>query len=136
VTGRLRSRRTDALRRRRRLRCPAEPSRRRRPRQCRRLNRGAVLRRRGGRPPQQREAVGEIAADDTFTDFTDSARYVSLWRLRHAKRSRKPAQDPCLADISLGLLGSSALRSTGVGTESRCDGGNVSWRAPVLNVPA
>jgi hypothetical protein len=42
---------------------------------------------------------------------------------RTARRGRKPAQHLCIADISLGLLGSSALRSTWVGTESRCDGG-------------
>jgi hypothetical protein len=38
----------------------------------------------------RRDAVGEIAADHTFTEFTDCARYVSLWRLRHARRGRKP----------------------------------------------
>jgi hypothetical protein len=94
MTGKLRSRRTDALRRRRRLRYPAEPPRRCGPHQCRRLYRSAVLRRRGGRPPQQRVAVGEITADHPFTDFTDSARYVSLWRLRHARRGRKPRRIP------------------------------------------
>jgi hypothetical protein len=42
------------------------------------------------RHSSRREAVGEIAADHTFSNFTDSARYVSLWRLRHARRGRKP----------------------------------------------
>jgi hypothetical protein len=38
----------------------------------------------------QREAVGEIAADHTFTNFTDSARCVSLWRLSSPHTLGKP----------------------------------------------
>lgn len=63
MTGKLRSRQTDALR---------------------------------------REAVGEVSADDTCTDATDSGRCVSLWPWRHARRGRR----------RLGLLGSHAVRST------------------------
>ena len=48
-----------------------------------------------------------------------------------------PRKAPYFAPISLGqsLSGSSALRSTCPRTESRCDDGNVSWRARVLKVP-
>ena len=42
----------------------------------------------------QREAVGEIAADHTFTNFTDSARYVSLWRLSSPHALGKPRRIP------------------------------------------
>jgi hypothetical protein len=38
----------------------------------------------------QREAVGENAADHTFTNFTDSARCVSLWRLSSPHTLGKP----------------------------------------------
>jgi hypothetical protein len=83
----------------------------------------------------QREAVGEIAADHTFTNFTDSARCVSLWRLSSPHTLGKPRRI-LTSHIPLGqsLSGSSALRSTSARTESRCDDGNVSWRAHVLNV--
>jgi hypothetical protein len=42
------------------------------------------------RHSSRREAVGEIAADHTFTNFTDSARYVSLWRLSLPDALGKP----------------------------------------------
>lgn len=58
------------------------------------------LPRRGGRPPQQRVAVGAMAADHPLTDCTDCARYLSLWRLRHARYRRKP-QDPGFINIVL-----------------------------------
>jgi hypothetical protein len=68
----------------------------------------------GGRLPQQRKAVGAIAADHRFVDFTDSARYVSLWRLRYARRGRKPRgiyasrtfRSACLGRVRCGLPGS------------------------------
>ena len=89
MTGKLRPQRTDALR-------------------CR-----------GGRPPQQREAVGEIAADHTYTAFTDSRTLRFALALETRQTRSQAAQYSGFADISLGVLGSSALRSTWVGTESR-----------------
>jgi hypothetical protein len=69
---------------------------------------------RGCRLPQQREAVGAIAADHRFIDFTDSARYVSLWRLRSARHGRKPrgisasrtSRSACLARMRCDRRGS------------------------------
>jgi hypothetical protein len=78
-----------------------------------RSRRTAVLRP-GGRLPQQRKAVGAIAADHRYIDFTDSARYVSPRRLRYARRGRKPggisasrtSRSACLARVRCGLPGS------------------------------
>ena len=48
------------------------------------------------RPPQQLAALGEIAADERFTDFTDTARYVSYWRVDTRYEVASPRRIPAL----------------------------------------